>query len=384
MTGREKIARALSPQGTPEFPVVIPYEGIFIRDHWDELTALPWWTQFDLDLEQQVAWRSDVIRTTDMDWFYLPSFPSRDERDGVIIEERADGVFRVNKKTGHEHRLTRPEIGGWPAPGSAVQAQEQHLPSTKEEIAGLIHEAPPFDSQAADRSGRNDLARLLLAGPARDLYPIVQVNSPLWCCYGLWGFEGMMMMLLDQPELVHYACERYLTWVRRGVEEAAWLGAQGIWIEECMTDMISPETFRDFNLPYLKQTVNAIRKAGMKSIYYYCGSPEGKWDLILDAGADALSLEEGKKGFEINIEDAALRVNGRCTLLGNLDAIGVLEQGGDEDLWNEIQRQKNAGRRNSNRFIMCLGSPVTPGTPVTRVKRYGEMTRRDDKDIRNP
>jgi len=41
----------------------------------------------------------------------------------------------------------------------------------------------------------------------------------------------------------------------------------------------------------------------------------------------------------------------------------------------EIARQITAGRRNGSRFIMSLGSPVTPGTPVVRVRRYCELVR---------
>ena len=77
----------------------------------------------------------------------------------------------------------------------------------------------------------------------------------------------------------------------------------------------------------------------MKSIYYYCGDPTGKWDHILSVGADALALEESKKAFTIDIEDVVERVQGRCTLLGNLDAVGILQNGSEKQLRTEISRQ---------------------------------------------
>jgi hypothetical protein len=42
MTGRQKIQQALSRDGTPEIPVVICYEEVFVRDHWGEITREPW------------------------------------------------------------------------------------------------------------------------------------------------------------------------------------------------------------------------------------------------------------------------------------------------------------------------------------------------------
>jgi uroporphyrinogen-III decarboxylase len=159
------------------------------------------------------------------------------------------------------------------------------------------------------------------------------------------------------------------------VRQAAALGAAGIWIEECFTDLISPAAFEALNVPVLRQLIAEIRSAGMKSIYYYCGDPAGKWDQILSMGMDAVSLEESKKGFAIEIQEVAERVRGRCALLGNLDAVGVLQDGSDQQLRTEIARQIAVGRANRGRFIMSLGSPVTPDTPAPRVRQYLELSR---------
>lgn len=142
-----------------------------------------------------------------------------------------------------------------------------------------------------------------------------------------------------------------------------------------MTDMLSPAAFARLNLPFVCQLVDEIRALGMKSIHYFCGDPSGKWDLLLQTGADALSMEESKKGFTVDIEDVVQRVNGRLTVLGNLDAVDVLEHGTEAELRAEIGRQIKAGRRNGSRFIMSIGSPVTPGTPPERVRLYCDLAR---------
>ena len=159
----------------------------------------------------------------------------------------------------------------------------------------------------------------------------------------------------------------------RKVREVATFGVAGIWITECLTDMISPDSFSSLGIPYLKQLIDAIRAAGMKSIYYYCGNPVGKWDQIISTGADAIAFEESKKDFVVNIEDVVRRVGGRCTVLGNLDVVGVLQCGSKEQLRAEISRQIRTGRKNNSRFIMSLGSPVTPQTPIERVKLYCDL-----------
>ena len=72
------------------------------------------------------------------------------------------------------------------------------------------------------------------------------------------------------------------------------------------------------------------------------------------------------------------RATGRCAVFGNLDAVGVLQDGTDAALRAEVARQLEAGRRAEGRFVMSLGSPVTPGTPVARVRQYCDLVRELD------
>lgn len=133
-------------------------------------------------------------------------------------------------------------------------------------------------------------------------------------------------------------------------------------------DLISPEAYQALNMPWLCRLLEESRTAVWRSIDYRCGNPSGKWDITLSAGADAVDLEGSKKSFEIDIEDVVDEVQGRCTLMGNLDAVGVLQDGTVEQLRAEI-----AGQRNGGRFIVSLGSPVTSATPVERARLYCDL-----------
>lgn len=369
----EKFEAAFAPDGTPEIPAVICYENIFARDHWSEITDKPWWYQESPDIDLQIAWLSDFLSATGLDWFRLPLFYSRDERRNIHIENRPEGVYRIDSRTGHEELLEEPRVSGWTVSGQAESPHPQNPADTPEKIDREIPISGVFDPNAITADGRHDLAQVFLKTFGNNIYPYRRVPSPLWQCYNLWGFENMMIMVATQPELVEYACSRFLELSLRAVHEAAALGAQAIFIEECLTDMVSPSDFRKLNLPFLHRLVDEIRLLGKKSIYYFCGNPSGKWKLLIDSGADALALEEGKKGFANNIEEIAGIVNGRCTVLGNLDAIGILQNGTKDELRAEIRRQIAAGRKNKSRFIMSIGSPVTPGTPVERVRLYCDL-----------
>ena len=180
-------------------------------------------------------------------------------------------------------------------------------------------------------------------------------------------------MIALQPALVAEACRRYLQNAIEEVHEAAAMEVKGIWLEDCLTDMIHPRDFARLNMPYIRALVEEIHAYGMHCIHYFCGNPAGKLDLLLTSGADALALEESKKGFTIDIAAVAEAVDGRCALMGNLDAIHLLPDGAEPELRAEITRQAQAGRRNHNRFVMSIGSPVTPATTPQRVRRYCDL-----------
>ena len=291
------------------------------------------------------------------------------------LAHRRDGVYLVDPQTGAERRLAEPQVGGWTAHGGVESVHPLHPPETPEEVAEQIPDPPSWSAHRFREEGRADLADALLTGAYAGLYPVRHISAPLWGCYGLWGYEGLMVAIATRPHLVAAACERFLTLALREVQEAAALGVAGVFIEDCLTDQIGPTAFRRLNLAYLRPLTEAIRAAGLQSIYYYCGDPNDRWEALVDVGADALALEESKKGFTIDIEEVAERIGGRCALLGNLDAIHLLPHATEEELAAEIRRQIGAGRRNGSRFVMSLGSPVTPGTPIARVRTYCRLAR---------
>lgn len=374
MTPREKILKAFEPGGTPQIGAVSCYDGIFIRDHWFELTEVPWWMAGSGIVEQELEWMRDVLDRSGLEWLGQGRCASRAGRRAQRIERRDDEVWRVDTRTGEKRRLSKPTRSGTDLSSAKdVHFDLDMLPSTPDQIDALIPDRPPVDVAAFRSEGSNDVA--LAAKERLGILTYGASGSPLSLLHGVLSYEGMMILLATRPDLAVHAGRRFLKNNVTRLHEQAELGIDAIWIEELFTDQISPELFRDINLPLLQESTAAIRRFGLKSIYYFCGDPNGRLDLILQAGADAVHFEESKKGFTIDIEDVVALVDGRCTVFGNLDSIGVLQDGSEQALEAEVRRQLDAGRRNRGRFVMSTGSPITPDTPVERVKLYTDLVR---------
>jgi len=373
LNGRQKIEAAFSPAGTPEIPAVICYEDIYIRDHWDSLTTFPWWYAQSPDIDQQMAWMRQVIPAIGQDWMVLPTCPSRQDRKTLTIDPQQEGVYLTDRLSGEREQLHSPVIGGWEIYDHGYSGHVSYLANTKAEVNRAVPLPPRFDRKKFLQEGHADLAQRLLAEFGNDHFTFDYASTPLWNCYSLWGFEGMMTMIADHPDLVQYACDRFLKSRLRNIQRAAALGANVIWIDDSLTDLISPRAFEKLNLPYLSKMVGEVHSLGLHSIYYFCGNPAGKMSLLLESGAEALALEENKKGFVIDLAEIVKVVQGRCVLFGNLDAIHLLPYADEKTLRAEIRRQINIGRDNRSRFIMSIGSPVTPGTTPEQVRRYCDI-----------
>lgn len=365
MTGLERILAAFSEQGTDDFPAVACYPGILSRDHYFELTDMPWWTVHDPNPAVQLQSLTEQNEAVGFDWYGFGPGASREEQQAVSIVVEGESAFRLDRRTGKKTLLEPPVVSG------TLKVLQENYPVIDDPAVFLdehIIQGPPFQGLAP---GEDDFPRLVMASPyGQTHFAYYSIGGAMWAMSSVMGYEQFFTLLATDPEPIFAAAQRYLHNSIQRVQAARAAGCHGIWIEDCMMDMIGPERYAKYNLPVIQGLAQAIRDAGMKSIYYFCGNPWPVMDLLLETGADALGLEESKKGFSIDIEEVVARVNGRMTVLGNLDAIDLLEHGSLDDLRREVARQLDAGRRNHGRFIMSTGSPVTPGTTITRLHEY--------------
>jgi len=120
--------------------------------------------------------------------------------------------------------------------------------------------------------------------------------------------------------------------------------------------------------------VAAIHRLGHQAILIYFGGVMDRLEQIAALGADALLVEASMKGYVNDIGEIAARIGDRVTLFGNLDPVGVLQEGSDAAVEAEVRRQVAAGRR-ARGFIVSPASPITPATPLARVQRFLALAR---------
>ncbi|MEM1574234.1 MAG: uroporphyrinogen decarboxylase family protein [Candidatus Methanomethylicaceae archaeon] len=376
MNSKDKMLIAMTKGLKSDFPVVIPYISIFLRDHWDEITDQPWWLMnYNIDPLARLKVEQDLQRKLDLDWVQCGMCPSKEWRMNHKIETQRNRTFLVNILGKEKKEIKRQPISG------------EYIPIEKEPLIKSVEDIDKFievtSAENIIQSGKLDYAKLIVEKFSSNKFICATISSPYWAALNTYfGFKGMVLNLYKRPKLIHYVLEKITEQSIEVLKAYGKVGINGIWIEECLSSAseISLNYFKNFVLPYNKELISEIKRLGMKSIYYCCGNIYDRLELIIEADSDCISVEEGKKGFRNDISYVNKVVAGRACIFGNLDAIKVLQNGTTEELRREIRRQISVGYE-YGKFVMSLGSPVTPQTPTSRVKEYIEIARQESKNI---
>jgi len=135
-------------------------------------------------------------------------------------------------------------------------------------------------------------------------------------------------------------------------------------------EMISPEMYEKFALPYEKRVVEQAHKLGKPYLLHICGNTDIILEKMAKTGADVFELD-----YKTNIQlvhDVCIRKN--ITFIGNIDPSGVIALGTPalvEEKAKEILKIFN----DSPRLIMNAGCAIPAETPSENIKKLVEITR---------
>ena len=200
------------------------------------------------------------------------------------------------------------------------------------------------------------------------------VVGTFWQCTGYVGETNLFSLLYDAPDLIAYLSEKLLARTIEQIRALALAGVDAVYIDDALTtcDMISVAFYERFSMPYVQAMVDEVHALGKRAVLIYFGGVADRVAQIASLGADALNVEASMKAFTNDLDAISAQVGERLCLWGNLDPVGVVQEGTEEMLRQAMAAQVAIGRR-TRRFITSTGSPITPLTPLPRIQRFIEL-----------
>lgn len=369
MTSKERMYAAIEGRPTDCCPVSSPYIMLSNADHWCDVTGEPVWRFYDFcgsaDSEAiKAVYRqfAEVLPYDVVQPFYALG---REERAHTEVIHR-DGVpFLHYKSTG---RL-EPVPSSIHDAGSGGGENETRFVFSKEDAKRRMRIRSA--QELLDEGIAEHLELLVsLFGDEKFIISGGSVNT-LYTISRHVGMTELFAMLLEEPELIHYMCELVTQQNIEKYRAFAKVGGDAIYIDDATatSDMISPAMYEEFSLPYLTRQVKEIQRLGKKAILIYFGGIMDRVEQIASTGADVLVMECAMKGFTNDYSEVSQRLGGKMCLAGNLNPYDDIEITTDEEHDRRVTDLLKLGS-DYGRFYLSTGSPLTPNTPISRIRRF--------------
>ena len=191
-------------------------------------------------------------------------------------------------------------------------------------------------------------------------------QSPFSLSSLIRGIEPWLMDIADEDkhELVHkllsYSTDITLQFIRAMAETGAHMTSNGDSVAG--PELISPDMFRTFALPYERRIADASHALGLPYFLHICGNTEPIIDAMLESGADGLELD-----YRTSPALAHDKMRDRAVFIGNIDPSGVLALGTPE-LVEQKTRELLTVFADTPRFILNAGCAIPPITPPENLR----------------
>ena len=190
------------------------------------------------------------------------------------------------------------------------------------------------------------------------------------------GLENLTYAMYDDPELLTEIIEAAdAFWTKLGLRliEA---GCTALYVANDMgmngSTLISPAQLREFFFPSLRKQIATWKAAGGKVLFHSCGNVDAVLEDLADMGIDALNNIQVFSGM--NLQSVKERIGDRVTIVGNVDATGVMCSENREDIAEAI-RQVVETAGGDGGLIIATDHSFHEGIPQKNVLYFLEKAR---------
>jgi uroporphyrinogen-III decarboxylase len=177
-----------------------------------------------------------------------------------------------------------------------------------------------------------------------------------------------MTAMIDTPHLFTFVADRYAEGDERRMREWADAGVEAVFIADgwASADIISPEFFRRFALPYQQSIIDAAHDQGLKVILWNEGDVMPILQDERKLRWDAFAMEQSRKGFVLEVSDLRQAIGPERCIMGNIDSETLLVSGSCEEIEKAVLEQHTASGMTAP-FIHSTGSPLPSDVPPEHV-----------------
>ncbi|MEE8318662.1 MAG: MtaA/CmuA family methyltransferase [Dehalococcoidales bacterium] len=183
-----------------------------------------------------------------------------------------------------------------------------------------------------------------------------KVMGPWTICYHMVGVQDFLLMTYTEPEVVKRLLDMYKEVTVAFTNAQLQAGADAVVIPDHATgDLVSPQTYQDFLVPVHREMLGRI---GGPTILHICGNCADRLHIFAEEAYDGYHFE-----WSVDTREAVKTVNGRLSLVGNINNAQCLLRGTPEDVYKQARYAIEAGID-----ILAPECAVPLQTPIDNLK----------------
>jgi len=218
-----------------------------------------------------------------------------------------DGVFTVMDLTLEAEAL-----------GATVEFKDDAPPYVRKHAVNTpeqLLELKPISTDTKRVAAFVDAARFLAKEVGRSHLVTSYIPGPFTLCGQVLGLERLLDLCIEGDERAVRLVGHCRSLVSPLIEKYAAAGVHNIAILEpsASGSIVSPDYFKRYSLPYLKELVSEIHRSGTKATLHICGKAKPLVEMMASVRADVLSLDSA-----VDLREAKMLVGRRAALMGNV------------------------------------------------------------------
>lgn len=314
MTPRERIEVALRGGKPDRVPVAAIYDmGYMMRGTGQDERG--WVTA---TAAERIKTIEDMFLRHEVDCYFVHNGASDEFADTHTIEKHEAYWLITNRKTGEQYRLLpdgcRAQADGTPIPRPPSAGGVSKVRTEADLDTALPRYAPGGPEMRARYA---PLRHLVAKYP--DHHFSTQLGSTMvWALNACGGYVEGLTLLAEDRELFRALLARCVKNELIKIREARQAGAHSVWFTTYYAgaDTISPRDYADLVFPHDREICEAAKQAGLFVLHWYLGDLMPCLDTVMRLPQDALVLEQGRKGYEIDVVKIRKRVGPKFCLFG--------------------------------------------------------------------
>jgi uroporphyrinogen decarboxylase len=209
----------------------------------------------------------------------------------------------------------------------------------------------------------------------------VPVTGALTCPFTnasfLIGAEKLARLMIRNPEAVHRLNELSLQSALNYAKAIIDIGCTPSLTDPMSSGtVISRKQFEKFSFPYLKRLMDYIHSRGKSITLHICGKTDKIWDLMADAGADCISIDN-----EASLSDAKEIVGHRVRLMGNVRPSEIMLDGTEDEVREAVNLCISQAADSPKGLVVASGCSLPTETPFANIHAMMNTVREHGRRI---